>query len=492
MRTAIALLALALSAQGGQEDDLERSVRRVSEVLSIVEQYAADPVDSTAALYQGAIPAMVRGLDPHSAFLDPQQFESLEEMQRSTEKGFGSVLTVNDGRIVVLQTLANSPSMRAGLSPGDEIVGVNGYQVAALTQAQLASLLTQSRQQRAQLMVRRPNFARLIPMTLTPEELADPSVRHRFVLRDGVAYVKVANFEANTAQQLRSAIDELGGNELEGLVLDFRKNPGGVIEAAVMAAAMFLRPGERILWIQGRDGPQEEVRVPPGNEPYEVPLAILVDQETASAAELVAGALQDHDRATIVGRRSFGKGLVQSVFKLSEETGLALTTALYLSPSKRPIQRPLSDCADFQFASCRTDEPPKTYPTDAGREIQGGGGIAPDEDAAPWQYTPFEGWLKGSDSFLSFARTFVRNRKAPIDESFEITPAVLDDFQLYLSERGTRVTLAEWTSTVEFIRQGLRQEIFNLTLGVEKGDEIELKNDPQVRAAVEAILSAQR
>ncbi len=487
MRTALALLALALPIHGAQEDDLERSIRRLSEVLSVIQTRSADPADLGAALYQGAIPAMVRRLDPHSAFLDPQQFESLKEMQRSTEKGFGSVVSLNHGRVIVLQTLPESPSMRAGLAAGDEIVGINGYQVAALSIDQLVALLSQSRQQPAELMVKRPNFARLIPMTLTPEELADPSVREAFLLRDKVGYIKVANFEADTHTELRLAIEELGGRDLQGLVLDFRKNPGGVIEAAVRMAAMFLEPGQRILWIQGRDGPQEEVRVPPGNEPYHFPLAILVNDETASAAELVSGALQDHDRATIVGVRSFGKGLVQSVFELSEEAGLALTTARYLSPSGRPIQRSLDDCADFQFASCKDDAPPKSYPTDSGREILGGGGIAPDRRSLPRQYTPFEAWLKGSDSFLAFARNFVNRRREPIDASFDVTPAMLDEFQLDLSERGTRVTLSEWTATVEFIRQSLRQEIFNLTLGVEKGDEIELRNDPQVSTALDAI-----
>jgi carboxyl-terminal processing protease len=492
MRTALVLLALALPIRGAENNDLEEAVRRLTEVLSVVEERAADPVDVAGALYQGAIPSMVRGLDPHSAFLDPQQFESLKEMQRSTEKGFGSVVSLNDGRVFVLQTLPESPSMRAGLAPGDQIVGINGYQIAALTQVQLVALLSQSRQKPAHLMVVRPNSSRLIAMTLTPEELADPSVRHRFLLRDGVGYIKVANFEADTHTELHAAIEELGGRKLPGLVLDFRKNPGGVIEAAVRLAAMFLEPGQRILWIRGRDGPQEEVRAPPGNDPYRFPLAILVDDETASASELVSGALQDHDRATIVGLRSFGKGLVQSVFELSEDAGLALTTALYLSPSGRPIQHSLADCADFQFASCKDDEPVKTYPTDSGREIPGGGGIEPDRIVGPRRFTTFEAWLKTSDSLLIFARDFVRDRSAPIDPSFDVTPAMLDRFQLFLSERGTQVSLAEWTSALELIRQGLRQEIFNLTLGVEKGDEIELRNDPQVRAAVDAVVDARK
>ena len=178
--------------------ELEASVRQVTEVFSILEQRLADPVDAEQAFYGGAIPAMVRTLDPHSAFLDPHQFESLREMQRSTEKGFGSVVSLSYGRVTVLQTLPESPSMRAGLSPGDEIVVINGYVLSQLSVEQLVSLLSQSRQQPAELMVQRPNFTRLIPLTLVPEELADPSVRNAFLLEEGIGYVRVGNFEADT------------------------------------------------------------------------------------------------------------------------------------------------------------------------------------------------------------------------------------------------------------------------------------------------------
>ena len=468
-----------------EPSDLEQSLRRVADVYRLLEKHSYKSFDPEAAFYGGALPGMVGSLDPFSAFLDPDQFESLQEMQRSTEKGFGSVLSVNHGRVVVLQTLPDSPSARSGMAPGDEIVVVNGYALANLSIDQLIALLSQTRQHEAELLVKRPNSTRLLPLKLTPAEMADPSVQGQFFIEPGVAYMKVANFESGTDAELRDSIEQLGGADLEGLVLDFHGNPGGVVEAAVRTAAMFLEPRDRILWIQGREGPREEVRVPQGVEPYRFPLAVLIDDRTASAAELVVGALQDHDRARVIGSRSFGKGLVQSVFPLAESSGLALTTARYLSPSGRPIQRELDECHEYQLASC-DEGPAETYKTDEGREIPGGGGIAPDQTVYPRAYSSFEGFLMGVDAFLKFAQEYV-NQHHDIDEDFEVSSALLDEFQLYLSERKVRPTLAEWTSSVEFIRARLQQEILSLGVSVESGDRVERRHDPQVLAALRSL-----
>jgi len=483
----LALLVLALPfAATAAEPELEKSVRALADVFSALEQNLAEPVNAEDAVYQGALPAMVRTLDPHSAFLDPQQFESLKQMQSSTDVGFGSILAVTPGRAVVLQTLDGSPSARSGLTPGDELAVVNGYPLAQLNMEQLQALLSQSRKQKAELMIKRPNFPRLIPVVLTPEEVADPSVQLRFLMRDKIAYIKVASFKHSTDQELRAAIDQLGGESLEGVVLDMRKNPGGSVESAVRLAAMFLEPKQRVLWIQGRDGPQDEVRVPEGNEPYRFPIAILVDERTASAAELVTGALQDHDRAVVVGQSSFGKGLVQSVFELSENAGLALTTAHYLSPSGRPIQKPFADCNSYELSECGDpEERARTYTTDSGKEIPGGGGIRPDKVVGPQLYPPFQALLGSSGVMLDFAQEYIRGKK--IADDFKVTPKVLDQFQLYLSERGARPALDIWTANVEFIRYRLEQEIVTLSLGVDRGEQIELMHDPQVLAALAAV-----
>ncbi len=476
-RLLVFLLLAGLPLQADEAADLETSLRKFVEVFNLVNSNLADPFDATDAIYRGALPGMVRTLDPHSAFLDPDQFESLREMQRSTEKGFGSVVNLLPGRVIVLQTLPGSPSERSGLLAGDEIVAVNGYQLAYLQIEQLVALLRQSRRARAELMVKRPSFPRLLPMALVPAELADPSVSRAFLLEEGIAHVKVGNFEKHTARELRDAIEQLGGRGLRGLVLDMRGNPGGVIEAAVQVASFFLESGQRILWIEGREGPQEDLRVPEGADPYTFPVAILIDAKTASAAELVTAALQDNSRAVVVGESSFGKGIIQSVFSLPEDTALALTTAQYLTPNRKTIQRPLGDCREFELVKC------PEHPEDGSLPEPPPGGIDPDETVSPRGYTELEAAIEATNSFFEFAQKYFDTHRE-IGEDFTLSPQLLDDFQAFLSKRRIRPSISEWSATLEFIRSRLKQEIFNLALGVDKGDEVEVHRDPQVAAAI--------
>ena len=477
-----ALLLTGLAALGAagapadETDGTERQAHRFLEVFGLLQRKLAEPFDSAAAIYGGALPAMLRTLDPHSAFLDPVQFESLREMQRSTEKGFGSVVNLLPGRVIVLQTLPGSPSARAGIAPGDEILILNGQPLAHLPIEQLVALLGGARSRAARVMVKRPSFTDLIEMSLIPAEMADPSVSRHFALEPGLAYVKILNFESETARELREALQALGGRDLEGLVMDLRGNPGGVVEAAIEVAAFFLQPGNRILWVRAREGSKEELLVPAGFRPYEFPLRVLVDDRTASAAELVAGAVQDHGRARVLGQRSFGKGLVQGVFELSGGSALALTTAYYETPSERTIQRWLGACGQYQLAAC-----------DDGRSDDAlRGGIVPDRAVGPRPLTPFVAAMLSTNAFLEFAREHVRAGTG-FDRTYEPDNATLDAFQGFLVQRRIQPTLAEWSATLDDIRSMLKQEVLNLTVGVAAGDEVELRRDPAVLAAVREL-----
>jgi carboxyl-terminal processing protease len=425
---------------------------------------------------------MLRRLDPHSVFFDPGQFEQLKKLQTSTEKGFGSVVSVLPGRVIVLQTLPGTPSAKSGMAAGDEILAVNGYQLSRLDMEQLISLLTQSRQQQAQLVVRRPGNARFLTFVLVPEEMQAPSVERAFFLKPGIGYLKVSSFDEKTARLIRDAIEKLGGRNLKGLVLDLRKNPGGLVTSALETAALFLKPGTRIVTVRGRNVAERAEDVPAGATPYEFPLAVLVNERTASASEIVTGALQDHDRAIVIGEASFGKGLVQSVYPLSQGTGLALTTALYYTPSGRSIQKPL-DASRFALADA-TAHPNGTseFHTDAGRRVTGGGGIVPDYVVPPPGVTRLEAVLDASGSFTTFATSYVAAHK--ITEDFEVTPAVLDEFQLFLSQHDIQPGVNQWSAERDFITNRLKTEIFNQALGVEKGDEVEAQRDPQILKAL--------
>src|SRR6267143_704810 len=285
-------------------DDVENALKRFTQALAVVEREAADPVATEQAIYQGAIPGMLRRLDPHSIFFDPGQYEQLKQMGRSERKGFGTVVSVLPGRVIVLQALPGTPSAKGGLSPGDEILAVNNVALNRLEFDQIIGFLSEARQHQVRLDVRRPGNARLLQFVLDPELVDSPSVDRAFLLRPGVGYVRVNGFEVQTAKQLKQAIDGLGGAKLTGLVLDFRDNPGGVVQSALEVASFFLKPGQRILSVKGRRMKSEDVDAPKTAALYEFPLAVLVNGKSASAAAIVTGALQDHDRATIIGEPS--------------------------------------------------------------------------------------------------------------------------------------------------------------------------------------------
>jgi len=469
--------ALALCAADG----LDSQIKSLISAYATLETNAADPVASEQAFYQGAIPGLLHVLDPHSVFFDPGQFDQLKKMEASTQKGFGSVVSLIPGRVIVLQTLPGTPSARAGLSPGDEILAVNGYVIAQLDLDQLAELLSESRQRPARLAVRRAGSTHILDLTLIPAEMESPSVERAFPLGAGVGYIRVSSFDENTAQGIKDAIEKLGGDRLTGLVLDLRNNPGGLVAAAIQTTALFLRPGQTVFTVRGRHVPEKVETVPASAKPYGFKLAVLVNGKTASASEIVTGALQDHDRATVLGEPSFGKGLVQTVYPLSQGTGLALTTALYYTPSGRSIQKPL-DAARFELAAT-TAHPnqAKEFQTDRGRVVTGGGGIQPDVAVEPPAMSRLRAVMEASASFTLFATEYLRDHK--VTESFAVTPELLDQFQVFLAAHNIQPGMEEWSRESDFVANRLKTEIFNQAFGVEKGDEVDAQRDPAIQRA---------
>lgn len=473
------ILPLLFFFAAAPEQDLEDAIKKLINVLTTVQNQAADPVSSEQALYGGAIPGMLRRLDPHSVFFDPQQFEQLKQMERAESKGFGSVVSVLPGRVIVLQAMPGTPSAKAGLSPGDEILAINNVRLASLSFEQLVEFLGQSHQHQASLAVRRPGNARLMMFNLNPELVDQPSLDRAYFLRPGIGYIRIASFDPQTAKLLKQALDKLDGSKLNGLVLDLRNNPGGVVEAALQSVALFLQPGQKILSIKGRHVKSEDIEVPKNATPYSFPIAVLINEKTASAAEIVTGALQDHDRAVVIGVPSYGKGLVQTVMPLSGNTGLALTTAFYYTPSGRSIQKPLQT-GQLEFAPS-----PKEYQTDAGRTVIGGGGIQPDLIVPPEGMTQLRAVLEASGILTAFATDYLQSHK--IADDFHVTPALLDDFQLYASQHNIQPPIGEWIRDRDWVQNRLEQEILNQSLGVAKGDEVEARRDPAIQAALEKI-----
>jgi carboxyl-terminal processing protease len=471
---------------------LEQELKRFLDVFVTVDREAADPADPDQVFYQGAIPAALRTLDPHSIFFDPDQFQQLQQMQQSEAKGFGTIVNILPGRVIVLQTMDGSPSQKAGLSAGDEIVGINNYVLSRLDPDQLVGLLSEARQHTVVLTIRRPGSVRLLEMTLSPELIDTPSVDRAFQIASGIGYLRIKSFEGQTGRLLKEKIEALGGAGLKGLIIDLRDNPGGAVQSAVTAASLFLKPDQLIFKVQGRKKPdsdssaknknEEEVRVPALNRPYEFPVTLLVDGKTASAAEILSGALQDHDRARILGQPTYGKGLVQNVSQLMGNTGLALTVAFYYTPSGRSIQKPLAS-GNLNVSAAM---PAGSFRTDAGRTVLGGGGIQPDEAVFPLPVTQLVGVLEASGVLTTFATEYLQAH-ADLPETFDVTPALLDELKVFLSANQIQPSIGEWLRDRDLIQSRLKQEIINLKFGVEKGDRVELERDPVVKRALQSF-----
>jgi len=445
-------------------------MRRFTQIYSLVEANAADPIDPAAALDRGALPAMLRKLDPHSVFFDKDQFLQLRDMETSTRKGFGSIVSIVPGKVVVLQTIAGSPSQRAGLNPGDEIIAINNVALSRFEPEQMVEFLQYSRQKDAIVAVRRQNFPRPLEFVLSPATLDAPTVERAFALKPGIGYVRVSSFEDKTGRDLKTAIEKIGGKKLKGLVLDLRNNPGGVFASALESASLFLPAGTRLTSIRGRSKKEENIDVPADNDAYTFPLTVLMNEKSASGSEVVASALQDNGRAKIIGLSSYGKGLVQSVFPVSGGNGLALTTAYYYTPKGRSIQRRYEDSQiDANLNTAKA-------------------GIQPDLIQGPEPQTRLRAFLDSNGLTLAFATEWTQRNPKP-SAAFKMPLATLDEFQQWLSARNVQPALAEWSIDRDWIANRLEQEILNQTLGVEKGDETEARRDPQIQAALAQLIS---
>jgi carboxyl-terminal processing protease len=481
MRLLLLLLPVCASLARGADADPEREIKRMVDVFSVLESQSADPISSETAMYQGAIPGMLRTLDPHSIFFDPGQFQQLQQMQRSEQKGFGMIVSVLPGRVIVLQTMDGTPSAKAGLAGGDEILAINNIALSRLDPDQLIQFMGEARQHEVGLDVRRPGNVRLLRFTLTPAVVDTPSVDRAFLLSAGIGFLRLTAFEGPTGKLVKETIEKLGGASLKGLVIDLRANPGGDVKSAVDMASLFLEPEQLIFTVKGRSAGAEEVRVKKLNRPYTFPMSILVDAKSASASEIFTGAMQDHDRATVIGEPTYGKGLVQQVYPLSAGSGLALTTAFYYTPSGRSIQKTL---AGVELTAATTVEK-GPFKTDKGRTVRGGGGIQPDEIVVPETQSRLQSVLDATGSFTAFATDYLRTHDIP--ENFEVPGSMLDELKVFLSERNIQPSVSDWLKDGDWIRSRLKQDLFNLKFGVAKGDQVEFKRDPAVKAALKHL-----
>jgi carboxyl-terminal processing protease len=484
------------------QEDLDKNVKVMTGVLSLLEQNYADPISSEKAIYQGAIPGMLRTLDPHSNFLDPTEFTDMQRKQRANYSGIGMLISMDGTKVVAMEPFPGSPAWRADLRRGDVIVAVDGNDVTKKNSQDVADLLRGHKGTPVKVSVMREGAAAPVTMTVIRGGI-ETSLVDAFWLKPGIVYMKVTSFEAqNVSRDVEAALQSLGESKVNGLVLDLRENRGGLVTEAVSLAGRFLRQDQVVVSHRGRAEKEQVFRAKPNAIAQKYPIVVLVNGNSASASEIVSGALQDHDRALIMGATTFGKGLVQQVMPLSEGAGLLLTIAHYYTPSGRLIQRDYSHRSffDYYYAHRETQDTNDVKTTDTGRKMFGGGGITPDEKfestacstAACSAKAPlFERRIVNSSVIFRFASEYFGPKKPELPKNWEPDQDVLARFKDYLHSKSFPFTSEEFDKDRKWVGEQLRAEFYMRAFDKKTSERAAIVDDPEVQKAVENLPKAQ-
>ncbi|MGB8888129.1 MAG: S41 family peptidase [Candidatus Korobacteraceae bacterium] len=482
------------ASSGDNDGDIRDSLRSFSDVYKVVQQNYAEPVDPDKAIYNGAIPGMLRVLDPHSNFFDPKSYAALREEQRGKYYGVGMQVGPRNNKVIVIAPFAGAPAYRAGIRPGDIIIAVDGKPTDNMSTSDVAELLKGPKGTTVKITMLREGSDKPLDFTIVRDEIPRYSVDVHFLIRPGIGYIHISGFQETTEKEVRDALDEFG--DIHGLILDLRQNPGGLLSEGVGVADQFLKKGQVIVSHHGRASAEKVYKASHGNGGKDYPIVVLVNRGTASAAEIVAGAIQDHDRGLIAGETTFGKGLVQTVYPLSENTGLALTTAKYYTPSGRLIQRDYSGVSlyDYYYNDRENGDVNisnhEVKMTDSGRTVYGGGGISPDVKIPNPKTNKFQDTLLEKYAFFNFAKHYVINHK--VTKQFEVDEAVMQEFRKFLDEQKIPFTEADLAENSDWIHSNIKAELFINEFGQQEGMKVHAEQDPEVEKALELLPQAKQ
>jgi carboxyl-terminal processing protease len=509
-------LAVGGAAVATQERANER-VRIYTAALAAVEAEYVEPVSEVCSapqvcgsetLIYGSIDGMLRTLDPHSSFFSPREFAQMRERQEGRYFGIGISIVRNPatGEIAVTQLFEGSPAYRAGIRRGDIIAGVGTEDADGWQTQDVVDRVKGPKGTTVDLRIKRPGLDAEIPLTVERDEIRIASVRTAFMIAPGTGYVRLQDFSETTNEELGAALGRLKVNGMTRLVLDLRENPGGPLDQAIAVSNRFLQRGEVIVSTRGRVRNSDEIYKATRQGDYtDLPLIVLVNRQSASASEIVAGAVQDHDRGVVVGETTFGKALVQSVYPISNGAGLALTTGRYYTPSGRMIQRPWDGSFDDYMLYTQRDQdaqrqhnPEDMKLTDGQRKVYSGGGIEPDHfvpgPIEGFNPSSFARMLRGRQAFVGFAERFTKegddrpgarsaatHRVAP---GWAVTDAMVEEFREFL--RAERVTIddAAFAADLPFIKAMIHYEVDIDLFGVEEARRSISAVDPQLQAAL--------
>ena len=477
--------------------------RLYQDVLQHVAQFYVDSIPPDQ-LFEKSAAGMTRELgDPHSAYLTPERLKRFTESTSGNYAGIGARVDVRDGWVTIIDPIPGAAAERAGLQPGDRIIEIAGESTRGWTADEATRRLRGTPGTRAQFVVERPGVAARIPVSVTREDVHIRSVQRVALLRDGIGYLDVNVFSGETAAEVRQAVDSLRRLGAKSVVLDLRGNPGGLLDQGVSVADLFLQPGQSIVRMRGRTPEANQTYLDRNPAQYGgLPLVVLIDGGSASASEIVAGALQDHDRALIMGATSYGKGSAQALFPLPESGGaLKLTTALWYTPVGRSINRPIDAKAaddDDQGddvappADTTKAKPREAYRTDAGRTVYGGGGITPDVVAGDTAATLAElAFVRALGEKVRVFRDAVTAEALAIKGSgtlkgadFPVTPAMLESLYGRMKERGVAMDRATYEGATPLVSRQLAYETARYAFGADAEFRRRAADDAAINSAL--------
>ena len=507
-----AAIILALSACAGAyfgrtalaaQDQVSEQYKIFTAGLKAVEDVYVGEVESDRVIY-GAITGMLQTLDPHSSFMDPKSYAQTRERQEGRYYGLGITIQVINGDVIIASVFEDSPAYEAGLRRGDVIARIETEDTKGWTSEQTVGRLKGPRGTFVNISLRRGGYEKLIDLRVRRDEVHIPTVAAAVMLDDSTGYIKLTEFAENSDRELGRALGDLTKRGMKRLVFDLRGNPGGQLDQAILVSSRFLPKGDLVVYTRGRvNGSDQDYRAQERSDYLTVPMITLVNRSSASASEIVSGALQDHDRSLVIGETTFGKALVQSVYRLNQGAAALITTARYYTPSGRLIQRPWDGTFDeYLTYTLRDQDANKTHKsedlklTDAGRKVYSGGGIEPDRrfDGPTEGFNPgrFARTIAARGLFDVYARRFTRQGDTRISgassgprhevaANYEVTDEMLNEFKQLVQQSPVRFDEAGWQKDRPYIAAMVAKEIDLDIFGANKAYERLAKQDPQLQ-----------
>jgi carboxyl-terminal processing protease len=495
------------------DDKVPEHYKAFSAAVSAIENQYVDNVESDNLVYS-SIRGMLGTLDPHSSFFTPKEYAQMRERQEGHYYGIGVTIVQVDGDITALSVFEGSPAYKKGIRKGDVMAKIAGEDAKGWTTEQAMLKLRGQRGTPVEIGIKRRGYASPIPVVLMRDEVIIPTVPAYFMIDATTGYIRMQDFGENTDHDVKHALHDLSSKGMRRLLFDIRGNPGGPLDQAIKVANEFLPRGRMIVSTHGRiANSDQEYHATEESEFTDIPIVLLANRNSASASEIVTGALQDHDRAYVVGETTFGKALVQSVYRISGGAGLALTTAHYYTPSGRLIQRPWDATFDEYLSySLRDQDAARPHNasdlkhTDAGRPVYSGGGIEPDKRVAG----PLEGFnpsrfgrlLYNRQEFENYAQKFSAEGdtriagtsvgRKTVKRNFVVDDAMVADFRTQLDADKVKIDDAAFQKDGEFIRAMIRFRIDEVVFGIADARRHLIAVDPQAQAALTEFGEAQK